>query len=84
MPLHKGTGREMTDFTRAEALKDFPLVPRWSRDEYPFASTLEGGEGADVKLVPIQEQRIQGGVINGFYSKNNMNPGDCFYVKVVP
>lgn len=32
-----------------------------SPDEYPFASTLQGGAGARVAGVPIGEQRIQGG-----------------------
>ncbi|MFC1466147.1 MAG: NucA/NucB deoxyribonuclease domain-containing protein [Candidatus Brachytrichaceae bacterium NZ_4S206] len=32
-----------------------------SPDEYPFASTYEGDAGAQVKGVPLQEQRIQGG-----------------------
>ena len=38
-----------------------------SPDEYPFASTYEGGAGAYVSSVPIQEQRIQGGSLGTFY-----------------
>ena len=49
-------------------------------DEYPFASTYEGGAGAFVKGVPINEQRIQGGVIYNFYQRYNIGDGDKFRV----
>lgn len=54
-----------------------------SCDEYPFASTAEGGVGASTQAVPGSEQLIQGGVVNGTYSKNKMKPGDEFLVVVV-
>ena len=84
MPLHKGLGQEMADLNRKDALKDFRRLSKWSRDEYPFASTLEGGESASREYVPIEEQWIQGGVIGAFYSANKMKPGDCFFVQIVP
>jgi hypothetical protein len=53
-----------------------------SPDEYPFASTAEGGEGAQVRGVPIEEQRIQGAVLKNFYTKYGIHDGDIFRVVV--
>lgn len=54
-----------------------------SLDEYPFASTDQGGDGAFVRSVPAKEQSIQGGKMSQFYKKNNLKNGDSFNVKVV-
>ena len=51
-------------------------------DEYPFASSLQGGSGAVVKLVPIRENSVQGGMLAAFYRRNNIGHGGCFKVKV--
>ena len=32
-----------------------------SVDEWPPASTIEGGKDASLRLVPVSEQRVQGG-----------------------
>ncbi|MEO8265407.1 MAG: NucA/NucB deoxyribonuclease domain-containing protein [Ilumatobacteraceae bacterium] len=53
-----------------------------SPDEYPFASTTQGGAGAQVNGVPLAEQRIQGGVMSQFYQKNGIGQGDQFRVVV--
>jgi hypothetical protein len=53
-----------------------------SPDEYPFASTYEGGAGAQIRGVPIREQRIQGGTLSKFYLNNNIGDGDKFKVRV--
>jgi hypothetical protein len=53
-----------------------------SPDEYPFASTHEGGAGARVQGVPLKEQRIQGGVLSRFYAKYGIGDGDRFRVIV--
>ncbi len=53
-----------------------------SPDEYPFASTAQGGLGAQILGVPIGEQRIQGGTISSFYQKNNIGSGDIFDVVI--
>jgi RHS repeat-associated protein len=37
-----------------------------SLDEYPFASTMEGGKNSSVRAVPVHEQQIQGSEIGGF------------------
>jgi len=53
-----------------------------SPDEYPFASTYEGGAGAFVKGVPLNEQFTQGGIISGFYTDNLILDGRKFRVLV--
>ena len=59
------------------------LLPRrgYSCDEYPFASTFQGGRGAVVRLVPIRENSIQGGMISAFYRRSRIGHGDCFRVR---
>ncbi len=55
-----------------------------SPDEYPFASTAEGGECATITGVPLGEQRIQGGLLSNFYRENDIGDGDPFRVVVTP
>jgi hypothetical protein len=49
-------------------------------DEYPFASTYEGGAGASVRIVPAAENRLQGLRIAHFYWRNHLGDGDRFKV----
>jgi RHS repeat-associated protein len=60
--------------------RDYKRPFSWSVDEYPFASTLEGGFGASTALVPAVENSIQGGQIKGLQLKK----GDLLLVKLVP
>ena len=55
-----------------------------SLDEYPFASSVEGGAGSTVRAVPVGEQCYQGGVLSGFYKANGVKPGDVFDVVFEP
>jgi hypothetical protein len=50
-------------------------TPGFAFDEYPFASTFEGGNPAiaSVRLVPREEQDYQGGKIRAFYN-NPLRP----------
>jgi hypothetical protein len=52
-------------------------------DEYPFASSLEGGAGADVFGVPIGENRSQGGSMSAFISSNSLTVGSPYLVAVI-
>jgi len=63
-----------------------PAGPGLSWDEYPFASTIEGGNlgTASVVPVPARENLIQGGAIWGSYVVENIQPYDKFAVIVVP
>lgn len=54
-----------------------------SCDEYPFASTQEGGLGSQVMGVPGKEQQIQGTKISAFYRTNKIKKGDPFLVAVI-
>ncbi len=63
---------------RAAAISGF--TGTGSPDEYPFSSTYEGGAGAYVSGVPMEEQRIQGGVISQFYQNNKIVDGSKFRV----
>lgn len=40
-----------------------------SCDEYPFASTKEGGKRARTRVVPLSENHSQGGQLSAFYRK---------------
>ena len=53
-----------------------------SLDEFPFASSKEGGTGARVQSVPVKEQSVQGGVMSQFFKNNNIKDGDKFKVNV--
>jgi hypothetical protein len=53
-----------------------------SPDQYPFATTVEGGTGARVTGVPLEEQHIQGGLLTQFFRANGIRPGDQFKVTV--
>jgi Deoxyribonuclease NucA/NucB len=55
-----------------------------SCDEYPFASTLEGGAGASIAPVPVSEQNSQGGTLSSFYQQNNVPIGGKFFVATGP
>ncbi|XP_028407207.1 uncharacterized protein LOC114529590 [Dendronephthya gigantea] len=46
-----------------------------SCDEYPFASTQQGGAGAFIRLVPRVENSRQGGYLSQFYRQNIPNGG---------
>ena len=55
-----------------------------SWDEYPFASTIQGGAGASVHAVPARENLVQGGIIAASYYLEDINVGDSFWAVVVP
>ena len=53
-----------------------------SCDEYPFASSKEGGAGASTRGVPLSEQNSQGGTLSSFYQANGIGDGDKYEVAV--
>lgn len=70
---------------RDAALDGVPKAPKGqSLDEYPFASTVEGGAGATVRPVPVSEQNYQGGKLSSFYRQHNIKPGDQINVAFGP
>jgi RHS repeat-associated protein len=55
-----------------------------SWDEYPFASSVQGGLGASVQRVLLRENLIQGGIIGGSYTLERISVGDDYVVVVIP
>jgi hypothetical protein len=51
-------------------------------DEFPFKSTLEGGEGAWIRCVTNWQNALQGSYINSWYSDNGVGKDDQFIVRV--
>lgn len=68
----------------SQALEGYPvrITEGFQRDEYPYASTFEGGLGALIAYVPSSENSIQGGQLGVLYK--NMNQGEAFLVLPVP
>jgi hypothetical protein len=83
--LHYNGGSPFSDPNRDDAMADHDqggvrIKAPLSRDEYPFASTREGGDGAWVGIVPLQENRLQGLYLGRFYQLNQLGIGDPFGV----
>ena len=57
-------------------------IPGMECDEYPYASTAEGGAGSSTAPAPSIEQRIQGGELGSFYG--SLTAGQQFCVEVIP
>jgi RHS repeat-associated protein len=53
-------------------------------DEYPFASTLQGGAGASMMYVDAGDNSRQGSDLRTCYSRENIGIGDWFAAVVVP
>ncbi len=51
-----------------------------SMEEFPFASTAQGGPGAYLTQVSVAEQRAQGLLLANFYRANGVMPGDPFAI----
>lgn len=95
--LTRSTSKELQTSNRYEACKKvvngvkvFVASPteiaagRTSCDEYPFATTLEGGLGATTAAVKPTENSSQGGTLGGFYKSKGIKDGDKFKVEVGP
>ncbi|KAJ9479018.1 hypothetical protein PHBOTO_002492 [Pseudozyma hubeiensis] len=51
-----------------------------SCDEYPYASSQEGGAGSVTRCVPSTENSRQGGTLSSFYTNNDIEDGDAYNV----
>jgi hypothetical protein len=69
---------------RAAALEGVPNIRGLTRDEYPFASSMQGGGGSWVGHVPLSQQNAQGALLKNFFKQNNIMPGDQYRVIVGP
>jgi deoxyribonuclease NucA/NucB len=54
---------------RKDSLRGIATAPGKDRDEFPPAICLEGGKGADVRLVPAKENRSEGAWMSGQLAK---------------
>jgi len=73
------------DARRKDALAGYTSAGKgFSWDEYPLATTKEGGTNASVEKVPLKEQLIQGGIISSTAQAADMQTGDQFLVTPVP
>lgn len=57
-----------------------PNMTSPSCDEYPFASTVQGGTGATVAWVPLAENTAQGTLMAQFYRDYRVMPSDGYLV----
>lgn len=81
--LHYDTDLKRREQRRYEALKKIPSPSTGNqRDEYPYASTYEGGKGAMVLEVPTKENSRQGNDLKRLYRL--LDDGDAFLVLPIP
>lgn len=80
--------RQERAFNRRSALNQVPTL--LSRDEYPFACTMEHAGSAWIGHVPPEQNSKQGGIIAEFFRKHgalagyvNSTDGFKFRVKVI-
>jgi hypothetical protein len=80
------TGRRNIRANRNAAQQGLPRPPAgMSWEEFPFASTAQGGRGATVNLIPIRQNSLHGGTsLSPFYSAARVGSGDTYYVRSVP
>ena len=65
---------------RAAAMQNVPKISGLSRDEYPFASSMEGGADSWVGHIPVPQQNAQGALLKNFYQANELQSGDQYRV----
>ncbi|PKV82758.1 NucA/NucB deoxyribonuclease domain-containing protein [Streptomyces sp. TLI_146] len=88
LPLHREADRTKADANRrAVCGGQAPPAPNLSCDEYPFATTKEGGtalpaSSRGIAWVPADEQDAQGGRINAFQKQQRLLDNDAFWVQV--
>lgn len=79
--LTKDRSREVAN-RRAACPKSFVRLHSGQRDEYPFASTRQGGTGARTEEVPGRENSCQGGTLSRGYDLAGIGEGDDYLVVI--
>lgn len=75
------TGRRNIRRNRRQAQQGLDRPPaEMTWEEFPFASSSQGGRGAITTLVERAENNRQGGFLSAFYAKHGIQNGDPFYV----
>ncbi|MET3129594.1 RHS repeat-associated protein [Arcicella rosea] len=80
--LHYDSDKSRQFQRRKESTGALPTKSGMHKDEYPYASTFEGGKDADVAYVPAAENYSQGGSLGALY--RTMKQGEAFMVIPVP
>jgi Deoxyribonuclease NucA/NucB len=89
--LHRYSALKAANRQAAGCYPGGPWLPKltgYNCDEYPFASTEEGGAGSSIRGVPEKENSRQGGRVNIFFTNNHVldhapgRRGEDFKVKV--
>ena len=86
--LKKGSGTSEADKNRYNSQKEIrklqgPPPKGFDYDEFPYASTKQGGAGAHVELVPSAENQAAGRDLGQFYRKYKLKENDEFDVQLV-
>ena len=85
LTVRRSTRRDAMHFTIDADRYEIPRI--LSRDEYPFACTMEGGASSWVGHIPGRQNSSQGGLIAGFLRRHAIKPGlgelSKFEVRVV-
>lgn len=71
--LRRATRRDAMHFDHNGGNYEIPRI--LSRDEYPFACTVEGGRSSWVGHVPGRENSVQGGMIAAFLRAHHIFAG---------
>jgi Deoxyribonuclease NucA/NucB len=83
-PLTRLADTAKRDANRAASCKGFvPTSSTDSCDEYPFASTYQGGAGAATAHVPGTDNSAGGSKLSAFNQTNRVLDKDPFFVQVV-
>ena len=86
--LERGSGTRAAKKNRYESQKEIRKVnggppTGYDYDEFPYASTIQGGAGAHVEPVLSIENQAVGRDLGAFYRNSNINQGDKYDVKIV-
>nr|WP_246113659.1 RHS repeat-associated core domain-containing protein [Streptomyces montanus] len=79
--VERQTGRRNIRRNRRHAQRGLDRPgPEMTWEEFPFASSRQGGHGAVTTLIERAENDRQGGFLSSFYSRHGIQNGDSFYV----
>jgi hypothetical protein len=83
MPLTRCPSAQ-AKINRAAAVRGFGSAFPNTWDEYPFASSVQGGSFTSVSPVPLWQNCVQGGIISACYKIEKIKPGMDYFVVVTP
>ncbi len=87
-PLTRLVNEDAIDANRAIACAGVTSPPNYQCDEYPLASSYEGGNGAapndrSTRIVPESANQSQGGITGAYYDYYRILDRDPFYVQAI-